>query len=131
MMRIANVCAAKRLAMGVLLPTSPYNPSLFYMLESAAAVFERDINQNQQLLPGIEVSVRSASAGNTEPHIALGAATRLYSEADKGTLVGWVGPFAEESCKTTHDLIRGLGQPQISYGCTSAALSSRRRFPVR
>ena len=83
MMCIANVCAAKRLAIGVLLPTSPRNPSLFYMLESVAAVFEWDINQNQQLLPGIEVSVRSASAGYAEPHIALGAATRLYSERTK------------------------------------------------
>ena len=131
MVCFANVCAARRLAIGVLLPKSTGNPSLFYMLESAAAVFERDINQNQQLLPGIKVSVRSASAGDAEPHVALGAATRLYSEADKGTLVGWVGPYSTESCETTHDLIRGLGQPQISYGCISAALSSRRRFPVR
>ena len=124
------VCAAQRLTIGALLPTLPHHPALYHMLRSTAAIFEEDINRNGQILPGTKVSVLSASSGYASPHTALGAVTKLYSEAE-GTLVGWVGPWSNMACPPTQDLIRGLGQPQISYGCTQTAMSSKARFPVR
>ena len=45
-------------------------------------------------------------------------------------MIGWVGPFNVDACMATQDLIHGLGQPQISYGCTPAALSNKDRYPV-
>ena len=102
------------------------------MLRSVAAVFEEDINQNEQILAGKEVRVLTASTGGMEePHLALGAVTHLYREAAEDTLIGWVGPYTELACPPTQDLIHGLGQPQISYGCTRATLSNKDRFPVR
>ena len=130
MKQAPDLAAALHLVFGALLPVPPSNPDLYYMLKSAAAVFEEDINQNDHILPGAKVSVLSASSGAASPHTALSAVTRLHSEA-AGDLVGWVGPWYNSACKPTQDLIRGLGQPQISYGCQSAALSSKTRYPVR
>ena len=100
------------------------------MLRGVAAVFEEDINQDESILPGKELHVLTASSGYNEPHLALSAATQLYREAPEDTLIGWVGPYTSAACETTQDLIHGLGQPQISYGCALAALSNKARFPV-
>ena len=106
--------------------------SLYYMLRSVAAVFEEAINQNEQILAGKEVRVLTASTGGSgELHLALGAVTHLYREAAKDTLIGWVGPSTETACPPTQDVIHGLGQPQISYGCTRMDMSNKNRFPVR
>ena len=102
------------------------------MLQSVAAVFEEDINQNGSILPGKEVRVLTARSGYAKPHLALSAVTMLYREApEEATLIGWVGPYSSAACSPTQDLIHGLGQPQISYGCAQAALSNKDRYPVR
>ena len=106
--------------------------SLHHMLQSVAAVFEEDINQDGSILPGKEVRVLTARSGYAQPHLALSAVTKLYREApEEAALIGWVGPFTSAACPPTQDLIHGLGQPQISYGCTAAALSNKYRYPVR
>ena len=127
------MAAAQQVTIGALLPFEPQGRrhSLYHMLRSVAAVFEEDINQNEQMLPGKEVRVLTASSGYNTPHLALGAVTQLYREAAEDTLIGWVGPFSQTACPPTQDLIYGLGQPQISYGCTAEALSNKKRFPVR
>ena len=94
-------------------------------------MFEEDINQDESILPGKEVSVLDARSGDNEPHVALGAVTQLYSQASEGMLIGWVGPYGDAACPATQDLIHGLHQPQISYGCAQTALSNKDRFPVR
>ena len=58
------------------------------MLRSVAAVFEEDINQNEQLLAGAEVRVLTARSGHDTPHLAVRAVTQLCREV------------AEESVKT-------------------------------
>ena len=125
--------AAKQITIGALLPFEPQGriSSLHYMLRSVVAVFEADIHQDEQILRGKELRVLYANSGNSEPHVALSAVTQLYSEVPQGTLIGWVGPWSNVACPPTQDLIRGLSQPQISYGCTNRELSDKARFPVR
>ena len=102
------------------------------MVQAVISVFEEDINKNPQILPGHKMAVISGNSGGDEPHVALSTATRLYSEAKAGdgALVGWLGPYSSPSCTATQTLIQGLNQPQISYGCTSTDLSSKKEFPV-
>ena len=89
-----------------------------------------DLHAN--ILPDRQVSVLPALTGYASPHKALGAVTKLYNEVPKdSTLIGWVGPFTASACQSTQDLIHGLRQPQISYGCSQSALSNKKRFPVR
>ena len=125
--------AAQQFTIGALLPFEPEGRvhNLHHMFRSVAAVFEEDINRNEQLLAGKEIRVLTARSGYDTPHLALRAVTQLYREVAQGTLIGWVGPFDSEACPPTQDLIHGLEQPQISYGCIQAALSNKARFPVR
>ena len=102
------------------------------MLQSIAAVFAEYINRDESILPGKEVRVLTARSGYEQPHPALSAVTKLYREAPgEAALIGWVGPFSITACPPTQDLIHGLRQPQISYGCSQTALSNKDRYPVR
>ena len=134
---MARWCVAdQQIVIGALLPsvdtTVGHLHSLHHMLQSVAAVFEEDINQVESILPGKQVKLLTARSGYAQPHLALSAVTKLYRESPKeATLIGWVGPFNKAACPPTQDLIHGLGQLQISFGCSSAALSNKDRFPVR
>ena len=134
---MARWCFAdQQIVIGALLPSVDtavgHLHSLHHMLQSVAAVFEEDINQDESILPGKEVRVLTARSGYAQPHLALSAVTKLYREApEEATLVGWVGPFVNAACPPTQNLIHGLGQPQISYGCSQTALSNKDRYPVR
>ena len=98
--------AAKRIVIGALLPFNPSGRaySLHHMLQSVAAVFEDDINEDAHILHGTQLSVRSAASGFASPHEALGAVTKLYGEVPKdSTLIGWVGPFSNLACQSTQE----------------------------
>ena len=126
--------AGSRLNIAALLPLDPTTDTydIGRMVRGVIAVFQEDINRDDRILPGHEVSVMHGNSGNYEPHVALRAATTLFSDiqASTGTLIGWLGPFRDTSCIATQPLIRGLNQPQLSYGCQAVSLSSKGEFPV-
>ena len=125
--------AGSRLSIAALLPLDPTTDTydIGRMVRGVIAVFQEDINRDDSILPGHEVSVMHADSGNYEPHVALRAATTLFSDvqASTGTLIGWLGPYWDTSCIATQPLIRGLNQPQLWLWLPSCIAELQGRVP--
>jgi ABC-type branched-subunit amino acid transport system substrate-binding protein len=62
-----------------------------------------------------------------EPSAALEALTRIL---DEGPVDAVVGPDCSVACESTAILTAGLDIPQISYSCSSIALSDKKTYPT-
>ena len=62
-----------------------------------------------------------------EPSAALEALTRILHE---GPVDAVIGPDCSAACESTAILTAGLDIPQISYSCSSIALSDKKTYPT-
>ena len=62
-----------------------------------------------------------------EPSAALAALARIL---DEGPVDAVIGPDCSAACESTAILTAGLDIPQISYSCSSIALSDKRMYPT-
>ena len=62
-----------------------------------------------------------------EPSAALAALTHIL---DEGPVDAVIGPDCSVACETTAILTAGLDIPQISYRCSSIALSDKQTYPT-
>ena len=62
-----------------------------------------------------------------EPSAALAALTRIL---DEGPVDAVIGPDCSVACESTAILTAGLDIPQISYSCSSIALSDKQTYPT-
>jgi ABC-type branched-subunit amino acid transport system substrate-binding protein len=62
-----------------------------------------------------------------EPSAALAALTHIL---DEGPVDAVIGPDCSAACESTAILTAGLDIPQISYSCSSIALSDKKTYPT-
>ncbi len=62
-----------------------------------------------------------------EPSAALTALTRIL---EQGPVDAVIGPDCSVACESTAILTAGLDIPQISYSCSSLALSDKKTYPT-
>ncbi len=62
-----------------------------------------------------------------EPSAALAALTHIL---DEGPVDAVIGPDCSVACESTAILTAGLDIPQISYSCSSIALSNKKTYPT-
>ena len=62
-----------------------------------------------------------------EPSAALAALTHIL---DEGPVDAVIGPDCSVACESTAILTAGLDIPQISYSCSSIALSDKKTYPT-
>ncbi len=58
---------------------------------------------------------------------ALAALSQIL---EQGPVDAVIGPDCSAACESTAILTAGLGIPQISYSCSSIALSDKRTYPT-
>ncbi len=46
------------------------------------------------------------------------------------SLVGWVGPDADNLCSVTNNFLHGFNRPQVAYGCLADTFSDKAKFPL-
>ena len=123
--------AGTNLHLAVLVPTADSWPEGRASIGAIALAV--DAANAQAIQPG---SVRAIRGGmityswreaDCEPSAALAALTRILDERPVDAVIG---PDCSVACETTAILTAGLDIPQISYSCSSIALSDKRMYPT-
>ena len=123
--------AGTNLHLAVLVPTADSWPEGRASIGAIALAVDAASAQAGQ--PG---SVRTVRRGKVtyswrevdcEPSAALAALTRIL---DEGPVDAVIGPDCSAACESTAILTAGLDIPQISYSCSSIALSNKKTYPT-
>jgi hypothetical protein len=117
--------------LAVLLPTANSWPEGRALIGAIALAVDDANAQAGQPDP-----VRAVRGGNVtsswreadcEPSAALAALTHIL---DEGPVDAVIGPDCSVACESTAILTAGLDIPQISYSCSSIALSDKKTYPT-
>jgi ABC-type branched-subunit amino acid transport system substrate-binding protein len=123
--------AGTNLHLAVLVPTTDSWPEGRASIGAIALAV--DAANAQGIQPG---SVRAIPGGmityswreaDCEPSAAVAALTRIL---DEGPVDAVIGPDCSVACESTAILTAGLDIPQISYSCSSIALSDKKIYPT-
>ena len=102
-------------------------------IAGAAALAVERVNADKMLLPGRRLAYSWANSG-CSPKQALKAAAELLSGTVDKTihkeLHAMIGPGCSSACEVTSYLSSGANLPQISYSCTSPALSDKSNYEL-
>ena len=91
----------------------------------AAALAVERVNADKTLLPGRVLEYSWADSGCSAKQ-GLAAMGKLLQDDNRISAV--IGPACSSACKVTSYLSGGQQVPQISWGCTSAALSNKAEY---
>ena len=123
--------AGTNLHLAVLVPTAKSWPDGRASIGAMALAVDAANAQAGQLGPVLAVRrgkiAYSWREVDCEPSAALAALTRIL---DEGPVDAVIGPACSAACESTAILTAGLDIPQISYSCSSVALSDKRTYPT-
>ena len=123
--------AGTNLHLAVLVPTADSWPEGRASIGAIALAV--DAANAQAVQPGSLRAVRggmmtySWREADCEPSAAVAALTRIL---DEGPVDAVIGPDCSVACESTAILTAGLDIPQISYSCSSIALSDKKIYPT-
>ena len=123
--------AGTNLHLALLVPTADSWPEGRASIGAIALAVDAANAQADQ--PGSESAIRGGKITyswrevDCEPSAALAALTRIL---DEGPVDAVVGPDCSTACESTAILTAGLDIPQISYSCSSIALSDKKTYPT-
>ena len=123
--------AGTNLHLAVLVPTADSWPEGRASIGAIALAVDAANAQADQ--PGSERAIRGGKITyswrevDCEPSAALAALTRIL---DEGPVDAVIGPDCSVACESTTILTAGLDIPQISYSCSSIALSDKKTYPT-
>ena len=115
------------ITIGALLPLSGGWPG-GRTVAGALALAVDDVNNNPEMLHGKRLEYVYADDG-CEASVSLTAASEMLSPQKRG-IVALIGPACSTACETTGFLTKGLNTAQISYSCSSPALSNKGTYPT-
>ena len=102
-------------------------------IAGAAELAIRTVNNDSNLLvyQGAKLNLAYEwKDSSCSPQKALEGLGQLTQTVPATQLVGAIGPACSTACEVTAYLLAGSNLPQISFGCTAAQLSDKKRYPL-